>query len=178
MMKIRPLKPFSYNKMYLINQFERDMLDTCMTKLKENDASKKTPVILKSIATEPERSEEDSKKEESKPNKALSNSDGDQSIIEIDENIDKTNVISDSSTLLSKKDDDFHGWKPEKNKENKNKKTMKSALHETWIISHPYKTRMKSKSKASTRTKSNIEKNEKNNKNLKYLPIHTMWEKW
>ena len=56
-MKIRPLKPFSYNKMYLINQFERDMLDTCMTRLKENDALKKTPIFFKSRATETERSE-------------------------------------------------------------------------------------------------------------------------
>ena len=58
-MKIRQLKPFSYKKMYLINQFEKDILDTCMTKLKDNDASKKTPVNFKSTATETDRISDD-----------------------------------------------------------------------------------------------------------------------
>ena len=174
-MKIRQLKPFSYKKMYLINQFEKDILDTCMTKLKENDASKKTPVNFKSTATETDRISDDSKKEESKPNNAPSNSDRDQSVIEVDENIDKPNVISDSSSPKSKQDDDFHGWKPEDIKTNQNKKTIKSVLHGTSKISHPYKTRMKSKSNGSRRIRSSNKANEKNTKNIKYLPIHTMW---
>ena len=61
------------------------------------------------------------KKEESKPNNVPNNSDRDQSVIEIDENIDKPNVIRDSSSSKSKQDDDFHGWKPEDIKINKNK---------------------------------------------------------
>ena len=35
------------------------MLDGCMTKLKENNASKQSQVILKTTATETERSEQD-----------------------------------------------------------------------------------------------------------------------
>ena len=123
-MKIRQLKPFSYKKMYLINQFEKDILDTCMAKLKDNDDSKKTPVNFTSTATETDRISDDSKKEDSKPNNAPSNSDRDQSVIEVDENIDKPNVISDSSSPKSKQDDDFHGWKPEDIKTNQNNKKL------------------------------------------------------
>ena len=90
-MKIRPLKPFSYKKMYLINQFEKDLLDNCMTKLKENNASKQNQVILKNTATETEKFEKDSNKEESKTDNASNSSDHDESVIEIDKTIDKKN---------------------------------------------------------------------------------------
>ena len=77
--------------MYLINQFEKDLLDNCMTKLKENNASKQNQVILKNTATETEKFEKDSNKEESKTDNASNSSDHDESVIEIDKTIDKKN---------------------------------------------------------------------------------------
>ena len=55
---MKTLKDYSYKQMYLINKFEKDILETTMNNLKESDKIIHDKPILKDVATEPFKNED------------------------------------------------------------------------------------------------------------------------